>query len=647
MPMSVQFGKWNFSGEPIDWEYLERVKRAISPYGPDQCRAYRSPGIAIEFCAFHTTAESKTEVQPVIAPSGVVVAWDGRLDNRTELAHRLMSELGIRATDVELAAAAYERWGDSCFGQLIGDWAISIWNPGSRSLTLAKDPIGARPLYYRMDSNGITWSSVLDPLILDGKCFGLCEEYVAGWLAFCPPARLTPYIGIQSVLASSLVRLSKDGCVSHKYWDFDPGLGIHYRTDSEYEEHFRQVFSSAVRRRLRSDRPVLAELSGGIDSSAIVCTADGIISQGDAETPRLDTVSYFDDSEPNWNERPFFQKVEETRGRPGHHIDASSPAEFAVDEKQAQLNLVPGSYRRSARLAAELGLMMDAQDHRVLLSGIGGDEVAGGVPTPLPELENLLRLGHLTKLTKQLRLWSLARRQPWLHLLFEACLRFFPSPFAVRPHKRRAPWLDLGFVRRNRLTFVTQDHAIRIFGPLPSFQENMGTLDSLRSQLACASLAPGPLCERRYPFLDRDLLEFLYGVPREQLVRPGQRRSLMRRALAGVVPDEILNRKRKAFVCRSPIKDVATAWSTTRSIANSLQYSSEGIIDSDALGRAVESLASGRDISAPRLMRVIELQLWLKEMGDGGIFPNDVGKDRFHPDEGLLAHLFRKRSSAG
>src|SRR5262249_59217617 len=106
-----------------------------------------------------------------------------------------------------------------------------------------------------------------------------------------------------------------------KYWDFDPSKRISYPTDAEYEEHFRIVFGEAVRRRLRSDSPILAELSGGMDSSSIVCMADTIIARADAETPRLDTVSYYNDSEPNWNERPYFTKVEEKRRRTGCHID--------------------------------------------------------------------------------------------------------------------------------------------------------------------------------------------------------------------------------------------------------------------------------------------------------------------------------------
>src|SRR5581483_4360900 len=109
------------------------------------------------------------------------------------------------------------------------------------------------------------------------------------------------------------------------------------------------------------------------------------------------------------------------------------------------------------------------------------------------------------------------------------------------------------FVSRNQRALAEYRSRVKIFGPPPSVQENLSTLEALRRQLASLMLPTDPLHEVRYPYLDRDLLEFLYGIPRQQLVRPNERRSLMRRALKGVVPDQVLNRRRKAFVIRSPI----------------------------------------------------------------------------------------------
>ena len=179
-------------------------------------------------------------------------------------------------------------------------WALTIWNPQDRMFILAKDFIGTRHLYYLLDKNEIRWSTILDPLVLlAGHTFQLNEVYLAGCLVGHPGAHITPYIGIDAVPPSCYVLITGDEKKICKYWDFDSTKQIVYKTNAEYEEHFRTVFAEAVRRRLRSDSPILSDLSGGMDSSSIVCMADRLIQQGNATPPRLDTVSYYDNSEPN------------------------------------------------------------------------------------------------------------------------------------------------------------------------------------------------------------------------------------------------------------------------------------------------------------------------------------------------------------
>src|SRR5690349_16644686 len=294
--VNVQFGRWSFDGRPADREYLARAEGMLASFGPDGGETYIKDSVGILYRAFHTTKESREETQPLVTPSGAVFSWDGRLDNRAELIREMKDILTTASTDLSIVAAAYERWGIASFAKLIGDWALSIWNPKDRSLILAKDPIGTRHLYYTFDQEQVSWSTILDPLVLlAGKTFALEEEYIAGWLSFFPATHLTPYIGIHSVSPSTSVLIREGKHTVSKYWDFDPSKRIRYRTDAEYEEHFRVAFAEAVRRRLRSDSPILAELSGGMDSSSIVCMADGIIARGAAETSRLDTVSYYDD----------------------------------------------------------------------------------------------------------------------------------------------------------------------------------------------------------------------------------------------------------------------------------------------------------------------------------------------------------------
>ena len=612
--MSVQFGKCNFDGKPVDPEDLDKVRPLLAPYGPDGEGYICKDNFAVLCCAFHTTKESRCEVQPYICPSGAVIAWDGRLDNREELVGLLARETSLASTDLEIFAVAYERWGTDAFARFIGDWALSIWDSKARSLILAKDIIGTRHLYYSVERDRVTWSTILDPLVLfAGRSFEIEEEYIAGWLSFFPATHLTPYVGIRAVPPATFVGISQGRARVERYWDFDASRRIRYKTDADYEEHFRSVFSESIHRRLRSDKPVLAELSGGIDSSSIVCVADQLLSRGVAETPRLDTVSYYDDSEPNWNERPFFAKLEEQRGRIGCHIDVSGERSFGF-AADTQYSATPAFLRRSSREEDLFADCVRSRDNRVLLSGIGGDEVTGGQPSANGELADLLATLHFRVLMHQLRLWSLNKRRPWFQLLAGAARNLFPTNVtnALREHPLTS-LLRPDFIRRNGRTLLGYPQRLRWRGGLPSFQECLATLNMLQRQLACSPLSNEPTIEMRYPYLDRRFLEFLYAIPREQLVRPGQRRSLMRRALAGIVPKEILERRRKAYSMRAPRAIIAsdgTALVGDRQMRSVLL----GIVDLEAFSVAIHNIQLGHDAALVPLLRLIVVESWLQNL---------------------------------
>lgn len=632
--MSVQFGRWNFEGQAPAREYIEKVNATLGPYGPDTNESYSKGGVEILYRAFHTTKESHREVQPHVAASCAVITWDGRLDNRAELISELRDSLTICSTDVSIVATAYEKWGADCFAKLIGDWALSIWNPVHRSLLLAKDPIGTKHLYYSIDSHQISWSTILDPLVrFSEKTFSICDEYIAGYFSMFPATHLTPCVGIHSVPPSSSVFLRPGEHIVSKYWDFDPDKRIRYRTDAEYEEHFRTVFAKAVQRSLRSDRPVLAELSGGRDSSSIVCMADTIIARGAAETPRLDTISYFDDSEPNWNERPYFNKVEEKRGRTGWHINVGPqdpenlPKQEPVPEPANERFVpTPGC---DGRTSPQIRVCLVSQGNRVLLSGVGGDETMGGMPRPTPELQDLLARAKFKDLAYQLKVWALEKRTPWFYLFFEAVRDFFPPALVGVPkYKQPAAWLQSRFVNQHWAALTGYPSRTHLFGPLPSFQGNVGTLNGLRRQLALTALPCEPPLEKRYPYLDRNLLEFMFAIPREQLVRPTQRRSLMRRALIGIVPDGILNKRGKSFVARAPLVAIARDWANIVQITQSMVSSALGIVDSEPFLAALQKGRRGEDVATIDLTRALFLEEWLKRLRKLGTIKLDTTPER-------------------
>lgn len=619
--MSVHFGRWSLEGDQLSLDHIERIDALLSPYGPDGANHFADAGINILYHAFHTTKEALRESQPLISPLDAVFTWDGRLDNRAELIRLLNGQIRNDSSDVSIVAAAYEQWGVNCLARFVGDWALAIWDPHNRAVILAKDFVGTRHLYYSVGQHEITWSSLLDPLVLlAGKPFPLCEEYLAGWLSYFPAVHLTPYIGIHSVPPSSFVLFQPGKCTTHKYWDFDFNRRIRYRADAEYEEHFRAVFGEAVLRRLRGNSPILAELSGGMDSSAIVCVADEMTTLDSIEIPRLDTVSFYDDSEPNWDERPYFTRIEEKRGRTGCHIDVSSQHLLNFQFESDRFSPTPATVSRASEPAKQLAACMTSQSYRILLSGIGGDEVTGGVPTPVPELQDLLVRGQIRMLAHALKVWALDKRRPWFHLLFEATSDFLPLSLVGFSKSKRPPaWFSRPFTKRNRDALRGYRRRLRFCGPLPTFQENLDTLDSLRRQLGCSVTTWPIIHEKRYPYLDRDLLAFLYAVPREQLVRPGQRRSLMRRALTGLVPSEVLQRKRKAFVSRSPFKALATQGADLANLTTDMVAATLGLLDASVLREMLQEARNTPEFPVVPFMRTLITETWLREMHKRGL----------------------------
>ena len=609
--MSVLFGIWNFDHAGIAAEYLAGIRATLSSYSSDGKSEYSGSDVHLIHLPFHVTRESEDESQPFVTPSGQMLLWDGRLDNRQELIGSLRKELRGDLTDAAIAAAVLESWGTDGLRKLVGDWALSLWNPKEQSVVLAKDFLGARQLYYTVDRNSFVWSTLIDPLLLPNKPFQLQEEYLAGWLSQFPAAHLTPFAGIHAVPPSSIVFFRRAKVTVRRYWDFDPGKRIRYRDDREYEEHFRNVFGESVRRRLRSSTPVLAELSGGMDSSSIVCMADALMAYGGfVETPRLDTVSYFDDSETNWNELPFFAKVEQQRGRAGRHVALDFRSQWRSSFDHRSFAATPGS---GVRLNdnSEYQQSLRSGEYRVLLQGVGGDEVLGGVPAATPELADLLRAGNVRLFLRQLRAWALACKIPAFHLFADTIHQFFP------PHRvfiGTIPWLRSDFARRNADVLRGYDRRFTVFGPQPSFQANLAALDSLRRQLASRGLSPGEKVERRYVYIDRDLLEFLYAIPREQLLRPGQRRSLMRRALVGIVPDEILKRKRKAFIARAPVVTIQQEWTYLQTLTENMICARAGIVDAAAFQQSLRKASDGEDIPIVPALRTVLLEAWLAHL---------------------------------
>lgn len=541
--MTVQAGVLNLDEQPVEQQLVVRMSEKLTDYGRNGGSTFVDGQLGMLYRPVHTTRESRLERQPYITVSGKIITWDGRLDNRNDLLSELSAHLADDRTDGAIFVAAFEKWGTACFGRLTGDWAVAVWDPSEQELILARDYIGVRQLFYYPTSKRVTWCSRLSPLALSAGALSVCDEYVAGYLAFWPEAHLTPYREIQSVPPGMFVRIKRESCSSHPYWTFNPKHSICYKTDAEYEEHFRHLFREAVRCRLRCDSPVLAELSGGLDSSAIVCMSDDILTNEGADTPSVDTFSFFDRSEPYEEDFLYFTKVEQKRGRKGHHAELIGAGNtFRLDF--STFTATPGFGLRQELKEAQSEVMA-GEKYKVILSGTGGDQMLGQALDPRVQLADSVVQLQFTEFFKQLLAWSLFLRRPWTRLLAQSLTIALPNMIRRRmmPVAKAQPWLNTNFAKKHRIRDRLLPASAGSWSWLPSIRSSFQMLQELAGQMTDA---PAFTQEIRYPFLDQRLTMFLMAIPTDQLLRPGERRSLMRRALKGILPTEILYRQTKS-----------------------------------------------------------------------------------------------------
>ena len=626
--MSAQAGIWNFDGKPIDPSLLNAIGQSLKKQGPDGEYTYVSRDAALLYRPFHTTAESRRERQPYVSRRGFILTWDGRLDNRDELIAESRGCLDANSTDVAIVASAFDRWEAECFRHLVGDWALSVWKPQHCELFLALDYIAIRHLFYYLGHDQVLWASDLTPLVLHtSDKLHLDDDYLAGYFAHEPDAHLTPYREIREVPAGNSVLIRDGKAQVDRYWTFSSESRIRYKTDAEYEEHFRHELRASIKRRLRSDSPILAELSGGLDSSSIVCIADDIRAKEVTQIPRLDTISYYDKTEPHGDDCVFFPKIENKRGRAGFHIDASKVGTSPATLGSPRFSPLPGALGCSRDIDAKRAAIVRDGGYKVVLSGLGGDEFMGGVPDPTPLLADLLIQLKLLSFAKQLMAWSLVKRCPWIRLLCRTLAILLPTHvgrYFAQPAKIE-PWICRDFARRTRILSRLHDDVDEHFGLwLPSRRLYIDALLLMAKKLAkYNSSSPEPE-EPRYPYLDQHLVEFILSIPATQLLRPGERRSLMRRSLVGIVPSEILSRKTKQLGTRTPIVTLAARLEELEGLFAAPVSSQLGYVNNIAFMQQVNAALNGQVIHVVHLYRTVSLELWLRDLATRRLIAQDL-----------------------
>ena len=549
--MSGIFGIVHFDDGRASDRDLARLAFASRHRAVDGYAIWVDRSVAIGHQHSRVTPESATEQQPLVS-SAAVISFDGRLDNRDDLARSCATVLhgDVRTlSDAELIAAAYRVFGAECAGRMIGDFAFALFDRVERRLVLARDLMGARPLYYAQCRGGIVFASDMKALLAHPDVAARPDEDALADLVLNGyfDGERTWLDGVSSVPPGCVVAASSERVVVRRVADVDD-REIRYNSPAEYSEHFRVLFTQAVSRRLRSAHPVAVSVSGGLDSSSIYCMA----ARSGGATARGFTLAF-----PRHSAADEHAYVEELRAS-GLDVE-----DIAVDDVRLVTHVEHGVARTEMpRLPWECqdALLARARDAgcRVLLDGFCGDQVLAG----RAYLVDLARAGRWRAVGQHLRAlpdWMPDVSPRLLHkqLAGEAARRVAPSWLMraarhtigrARAARRYPAWFTPNFRERARQRGLDRARTRRRFRTAHQ-EQCWGSATSghyLATVLQTNNTASAFGIDVAYPYRDRDLVAFLAAIPGDVISEAGVPKALLRHAVHGVLPDAIRLRRTKA-----------------------------------------------------------------------------------------------------
>jgi asparagine synthase (glutamine-hydrolysing) len=507
----------------------------------------RMPGLARPVVGLGSRRLAILDLSPsgnmpmTLRDGALCVTYNGEIYNYRELRAELES-LGHSfrsGSDTEVLLHAYDQWAEECVGHFNGMWSFALWDRQRQRLFCSRDRFGVKPFYYAFDGRTFYFGSEIKQLIYGAKLprvanarvvYHFLEQFLFDY------SDGTFFEGIQQLRGGHSLTLDlQDPLRLHvwRHWELQIRAdSLASRAESDISEEFRERWENAVRIRLRSDVPVGSTLSGGIDSSAVICQARKL-----APAQPFHTFSSCIE-EKNLDERPFISAVSKAIGSSGHLV---YPQASAFWERVDQISYHQDEPIQSGAVFAQWSVMQAARERGipVLLGGQGGDETLCGYQKyRYFYLWQLLRQGNPQLLREGFLSLRNGTQSSWT--LTDAS-RYFPAPFRT------------SFSVADRVcnpVFRDEFNSQRIsIGATTSIAERQKldlTLSSIPSLLHLEdrnSMAHS--IETRLPFLDYKLVEFAVNCPASVKLKDGWSKWILRSVMKDAMPDEVRLRKSK------------------------------------------------------------------------------------------------------
>lgn len=625
----------NFDGAPVDPQWLARMAAAASHRGPDGIR-YRTDGqVGFAHLALINTPESQREQQPVVSRQGdLILSADARLDNRNDLIRTLTARGHVKnpnLTDADLILAAYRCWHTNCPARLIGDFAFALWNRKEQSLFAARDAMGMRAFYYRVEPKRTLFATeVKQILTVPDVPVRVFEPAVGAHLAgpFGQPD-WTFYEGIAQLPAAHALLVGPAGQRTWRYWDIDPDERLIYANEDDYTEHFLELFKEAVRCRLRSVKPVGISLSGGVDSGSAASTAGWILQRNESGNyPPFRAYCWAFDELSSGDERHISNGIVDYYGFPITNVSADTAwplkdyPDYGPDQDDPFIWPYQPLIERTLAAAKSEGMGL-------MLTGDRGDEMVGGW---IFDHLGLLRTGQWRALWDELQAHCQQNRislstgakqllvrpfllNSWPHPIWKglSCIR---GPKKKDCSSRYPDWVRPEFAMRIGLDDVLHQNA---------YQPNITDLSRRQRYqriFMFAGMRLAVLNERtraRFglayadPWSDRRIASFVLSVPQWVIQQTREPKRIARRAMRGIMPEAVRQTARK--IEPHDLYDrgfMERARGTVQNLITDTQAAKYGYLDECALQSCYASYLRGEP-QRDDFWWPITLEMWLRQ----------------------------------
>ncbi len=608
------------NGRPIERMAVERMAKSLLHRGPDDGGIYMDGAVGMGFRRLSILDLSEAGHQPMVSEDGqYVLVFNGEIFNYVELRSELR-QLGYEfrsSGDSEVLLAAYREWGRECLPRLNGMWAFVIYDRRHQRLFGSRDRFGVKPLFYSRSADVMQFASEIKALRASGYQLGGINWRTAA--RFLLEGRLdsqiqTFYEGIEQIPPGSGFEVALDGTWHQwSFWSLDT---LPLSTSADPAATFADLFEDSVRLRMRSDVPVGVCLSGGLDSTAIICAAAR--QQGSSFGREAESLQAFCYMAKEFDESKYIADTLTQTHAQIRQLE-TSPADLWTDLSKLLWFQDEPVHTMTAVVGYQLMRLAASHGVRVVLNGQGADETIGGYSSYFQDYwVSLIRQGRVREAWQAVTAYTQAhggnsRRRlteaaarciSWELYKFEAYRKWAQARRTAR--LRRNPWFSEDLIKH----FINED-----------IPPTSTTLARSLNQSVVSSPLPLYLriedrnsmahsVEARLPFLDYRLVSFVSGLSDDWKVRGPWNKYVLREGMRGRIPESVRGRVDKmGFPTASKKWFAHDLYEPLRDILGSQAVRERGIYNTTLVLADLDRHRRGEIDCANRLFHVAEFEI--------------------------------------